>query len=331
MAIDKDLAGVGLLDYLGCDPRPTFVLDTVEASPDNSVAPVYYNPALAAVDSGRLLDAIRGKTSVHRSAEHGLESTTSEFRGWIAQAWSSTTQSHHGKQFPSGGFDWTKVLVERRWCVISGSPSKGAIDASPSSHAVGFGPPAPAKPSSRGRGPRSGRHVGESLSSFDWTNERTPKKISPHIEFARSVDWSQTQLGPMSAWSTQLRSTANLVMQDPRPAVVFWGPDVVMIYNDSYVELLGELHPACMGTSARVGLRDVWHQFEPIIVRNLAGETVEETETPVFLVRSGFLEETYFSLKFLPVWDNEGATVGHYETVTEIVRLPPPITSQSHL
>jgi hypothetical protein len=144
-------------------------------------------------------------------------------------------------------------------------------------------------------------------------------KLTPHIAWARSIDWSQTPLGPMSTWTPQLRSVANLVMQDPRPAVVFYGTDLIMIYNEAEIELLGGFHP-CMGMSARVALSSVWPQyFEPIIAQNLAGETVEKTDSAIHMVRNGFMEETYFSLKFIPILDSDGATVGHYEPLIETV------------
>jgi hypothetical protein len=108
-------------------------------------------------------------------------------------------------------------------------------------------------------------------------------------------------------------------MQDPRPAVVFYGPDLIMIYNEAEIELLGGFHP-CMGMSARVALASVWAEyFEPIIDTNLAGETVEKTNTVIHMVRNGFMEETYFSLKFIPIFDSEGVTVGHYEPLVETV------------
>ena len=72
--------------------------------------------------------------------------------------------------------------------------------------------------------------------------------------------------------------------------------------------------------SARVALASVWAEyFEPIIDTNLAGETVEKTNTVIHMVRNGFMEETYFSLKFIPIFDSEGVTVGHYEPLVETV------------
>jgi hypothetical protein len=94
--------------------------------------------------------------------------------------------------------------------------------------------------------------------------------------------------------SSQLRSIANLVMQDPRPAVVFYGPDLIMIYNEAEIELLGGFHP-CMGVSARIALASVWSDyFEPIIERNLVGETVEKINTAIHMVRNGFMEGKFW-------------------------------------
>lgn len=108
-------------------------------------------------------------------------------------------------------------------------------------------------------------------------------------------------------------------MMDPRPAVGFYGPELIMIYNEPYIELLGGLHP-CMGRSAREALAQVWNEyFEPIIERNLAGETVDNSHIEIPLVRNGYLEETYFSTRFIPIFDSQGATIGHYEPVVETV------------
>jgi hypothetical protein len=156
-------------------------------------------------------------------------------------------------------------------------------------------------------------------STFDWTDDFPPANLSPHVTWARNIDWENTSLGPMSQWSPQLRSNASLIMQDSRPAVGFYGPDLIMIYNEAYIELLGGLHP-CMGCNARIVLSSVWEtHFEHIIQQNLAGETVNNDNTEVPLMRNGYVEETYFSVRFIPIFDSKGSTVGHYEPVIETV------------
>lgn len=292
---------VGMLDLLDRDPRPTFVTDT---SPDslkteNGCLLEYWNPAMAATDPGGLLQLLSREGGAYGTNAKGYAPFT-QFQSW------SLKQDTTNEPFLYHGFNWMKIHVASRWNVISGVAAT-TCTGSGGSEII----------------PLSRKTSKTKPPNFDWTDELPPLRLSPHGAWARSIDWASTSLGPMSSWSSQLRSIANLVMQDPRPAVVFYGPDLIMIYNEAEIELLGGFHP-CMGVSARVALASVWGEyFEPIIDKNLAGETVEKTNTAIHMVRNGFMEETYFSLKFIPIFDSEGITVGHYEPLVETVRQAP--------
>jgi hypothetical protein len=289
-----------MLEWLEHDPRPTFVLGNSSARKGHNglAVPLYYNPALNALDGGHVLAVLRGDRLTVTNLQD--RQAVSDFRTW------ANTRKDTSSSYIYGSLVWTRVALASRWTVIFGSP----VDASR--------PIATAQPEDLTLSKRTSR---SKAPTFDWTDEVPPLRTSPHVAWARKIQWSQTPLGPMSAWSSQLRSVANLVMQDPRPAVVFCGPELVMIYNEPYIELLGGFHP-CMGACARVALSGVWDQyFEPIISRNLAGETVEQTDSSIHMVRNGFMEETYFSLKFIPIFDSDGATVAHYEPLAETVSL----------
>ncbi|KAF1947022.1 hypothetical protein EJ02DRAFT_392786 [Clathrospora elynae] len=294
------LQGVGMLDLLDHDPRPTFVIDTTagHASPEKACLLEYWNSAMAAADSGSVLHLLTGRASIQDSKEEGY-APLSQFRGW------AIAQDTVSNSFHSHGFSWTKVFVATHWNVISGI----FMDRTVSSE-----PPNSVDPGLSRNTSKSG------VPTLDWTDELPPLKMSSHTARARIIDWASTPLGPMASWSPQLRSVANLVMQDPRPAVVFYGPDLIMIYNEAEIELLGDFHP-CMGVSARVALASIWSEyFEPIIEKNIAGETVEKSNTAIHMVRNGFMEETYFSLQFIPILDSGGLTVGHYEPLVETTR-----------
>jgi hypothetical protein len=294
----SSLHRLGMLDLLKQDPRPTFIIDTSPDDPNtgNGCPLEYWNSAMAAADPGGLLRLLRRDGGAYSTSEKGYAPFT-HFRSW------SSKQNTTDESFLYHGFNWTRIHVAGRWNVISGllaatcATNEGMVMA-----------------------PLARKTSKSKVPNFDWTDELPPLRLSPHAAWARSIDWASTPLGPMSSWSSQLRSIANLVMQDPRPAVVFYGPDLIMIYNEAEIELLGGFHP-CMGVSARVALASVWGEyFEPIIQTNLAGSTVEKTNTAIHMVRNGFMEETYFSLKFIPILDAEGITIGHYEPLVETVR-----------
>jgi hypothetical protein len=304
-----------MLQMLDHDPRPAFVISrTARNVLSEEELPEYWNTAMAVANAGGLLDLVLGKASGPGNRDEDYAYFL-KFKSWYL------ARDGTDEAFIFHGFSWLKISVDSRWNVISGVAKDTCVGVEKSEMIT------LSRKSSKNKVP-----------NFDWTDEVPPLKLSSHVAWARSIDWASTPLGPMSNWSSQLRSIANLVMQDPRPAVLFFGPELVMIYNEAEIDLLGGFHP-CMGVSARVALSSVWsHYFEPIIERNLAGETVEQTNTTIHMVRNGFMEETYFSLKFIPIFDAEGVTVGHYESLVETVCLPifslafsalqPPRTSQ---
>jgi hypothetical protein len=57
-------------------------------------------------------------------------------------------------------------------------------------------------------------------SSFDWTRLPISSSLPRHIQFARSIDWASTSLGPIESWSFDLRAMCNLVMGSPHPAAM---------------------------------------------------------------------------------------------------------------
>lgn len=294
--------GIGVLDLLENDPRPTFVVDfeCVDLLSESSLVPAYWNQAFTAAKSMGLLPTFLRSPSANGSTDPEKTNKTSNFRRWIF------SNNYKNDQCVYSNFIWTRIRIKSRWIVMNGVHIR-SVNAMKIEHH---------EPTARTTSRRSSDNK---QSNFDWTDEMPPLKMTPHLEWARSIDWGGTSLGATSTWTSQLRSFANLTMQDPRPAVVFYGPDLIMIYNEAYIELLGGFHP-CMGVSARVALASVWSEFfEPIIQKNLKGESVERINYAIPVFRSGFLEETYFSFKFIPIYDSEGATIGHYEPLTETV------------
>jgi hypothetical protein len=83
-------------------------------------------------------------------------------------------------------------------------------------------------------------------SSFDWTRLPMSAALPKHIQFARSIDWASTALGPIETWNFDLRAMCNLVMGSPHPAAMYWGDEYIAIYNEAYIMLAGQKHPNLM-------------------------------------------------------------------------------------
>ncbi len=59
----------------------------------------------------------------------------------------------------------------------------------------------------------------------------------------RSIDWSKTALGAVDGWPQSLRTSVSICLNSRFPMLIWWGPELVKIYNDAYVPILGTKHP----------------------------------------------------------------------------------------
>ncbi|XP_044719958.1 histidine kinase-, DNA gyrase b-, and HSP90-like ATPase domain-containing protein [Hirsutella rhossiliensis] len=153
---------------------------------------------------------------------------------------------------------------------------------------------------------------------FDWTRVPVADSLPEHIKFAKSVDWASTPLGPISEWSYDLRAMSNLIMGSPHPAAMYWGPDLICIYNAAYIELAGRKHPSLMGQKYTEAWSEIWPEIEPIFKSAWeCGQATMKHDNRLFIRRAGFLEETFFSWAIVPLVGNEGEVVGLYNPAFE--------------
>ena len=136
----------------------------------------------------------------------------------------------------------------------------------------------------------------------------------------RAPDWSATALGPVEAWPQSLRTTVALMLVSPGPASVLWGPDRVQLYNDAYIPIAAERHPAALGMPASTTWAEAFAGFlGPIFDRVFAGEAVDVDEHSVSLRKpAGGFEDRFFTGSFLPVRDETGGIGGVFHPLTEV-------------
>ncbi|EXJ66418.1 uncharacterized protein A1O5_10570 [Cladophialophora psammophila CBS 110553] len=156
---------------------------------------------------------------------------------------------------------------------------------------------------------------------FDWTRLPMSPSLPAHIRFARGVDWSATSLGPIQDWSVELRGMCNLIMASPHPSAMYWGPDHIAIYNEAYVLLAGQKHPALMGARYRDAWFEIWDALKGVFDNAFknAQATMKDDDC-LFIMRNGFLEETYFSWSIIPLIGADGGVVGLYNPAFEKTR-----------
>ncbi|HEV7301698.1 MAG TPA: PAS domain-containing protein [Tepidisphaeraceae bacterium] len=143
----------------------------------------------------------------------------------------------------------------------------------------------------------------------------------PTSEMAARVhafDWATTPLGPMNHWPQSLRTAVSICLNSRFPMFVWWGPDLVNIYNDAYAPILGKRHPAALGRPARQTWHEIWStvgpQAEAVMLR---GESTWNERVRLDMERQGFLEETYFTWSYSPIHDESNRIGGLFCACTE--------------
>jgi signal transduction histidine kinase len=129
----------------------------------------------------------------------------------------------------------------------------------------------------------------------------------------RDFDWSATPLGAVGTWSHGLRTTAATVINSRHPMFLWWGPELIQIYNDGYRPSLGQggRHPRALGMGGREFWTEIWEiigpQIDAVMTRGAA--TWHEDQL-VAIERNARIEEVYWTYGYSPVRDDDGSIGG---------------------
>ena len=91
-------------------------------------------------------------------------------------------------------------------------------------------------------------------------------------ERIRRLDWAVTPLGAPESWPPGLTAAVGLILAVRQPMMIWWGEDLIQIYNDGYAQILGPRHPAALGLPAPQSWAERWPLIEPAVRRALAGQ-----------------------------------------------------------
>jgi signal transduction histidine kinase len=134
----------------------------------------------------------------------------------------------------------------------------------------------------------------------------------------RSMDWSKTRLGPAEDWPKSLRTMLGVVLGSRFPMLLWWGPDLLHLYNDAYRPILRDKHPASLAAPAAEVWAEVWDVAGPMARSVQEGGPATWTEDLQLFIKSGDMaEETYFTFSYSPVPGDDGGIGGLLNTVQE--------------
>ncbi len=136
----------------------------------------------------------------------------------------------------------------------------------------------------------------------------------------REFDWASTPLGPVDGWSHALRTIVTTMLSSRHPMFLWWGPELIQIYNDGYRPSFGESGRDIAALGARG--RDHWAEIWPIIGPQIEGvlergEATWHQDQLVPIERNGRVEDVYWTYGYSPVRDDDGSIAGVLVVVQE--------------
>ncbi|PSB23098.1 hypothetical protein C7B76_01250 [filamentous cyanobacterium CCP2] len=141
----------------------------------------------------------------------------------------------------------------------------------------------------------------------------------------QSFHWAASALGAVETWPQSLRFAIRICLQSPCPMMIAWGADLVLIYNDAWQTAFHtELDLQGFGKPAWQVWSDNWYcrlqqrmlpnhwceigvQLEQVLA---TGQSAQLDDVQLFLERSGYLEEVYYTYSHSPIVDEAGQVRG---------------------
>ncbi len=134
----------------------------------------------------------------------------------------------------------------------------------------------------------------------------------------RTTDWSATFLGPVERWPQSLRTSVSICLNSRFAIILWWGPDLTVLYNDAYAPFLGIKHPGALGRPGREVWHEVWDIVGPMLHSVVeSGEATRSDDLLLLLERHGYPEECYFTFSYSPIRDENGRVAGVFTPVAE--------------
>ena len=122
-------------------------------------------------------------------------------------------------------------------------------------------------------------------------------------ERIRAFDWTTTPLGHPQGWPQGLRTATRLLLTTQHPMLIWWGGELIQLYNDAYRRSLGtERHPSALGERGRECWAEVWHIIGPQIEQVMANQGATWNENQLVpTTRNGRQQDIYWTYSYGPI------------------------------
>jgi PAS domain S-box-containing protein len=133
----------------------------------------------------------------------------------------------------------------------------------------------------------------------------------------REYPWTGSPLGEPGDWPASLRTACRICLTSRFPIIVWWGEDLRFLYNDAYLPLLGNKHPALMQPGDQIWA-EIWDIIGPMLDSVMrTGQATWSEDLLLPMDRHGYWEETYWTYSYSPLQDDDGTVRGVFTAVRD--------------
>ena len=133
----------------------------------------------------------------------------------------------------------------------------------------------------------------------------------------RAYPWERSPLGNPPDWPASLRTACRICLTSRFPMIIWWGEELRFIYNDAYLPLLGNKHPALVRPGEQVW-SEIWDTIGPMLDSVMrSGRATWSEDLLLPMNRHGYWEETYWTYSYSPLHDDDGTVRGVFTAVRD--------------
>lgn len=136
-------------------------------------------------------------------------------------------------------------------------------------------------------------------------------------ERIRQFNWNESPLGAVEGWKQSLRSAIGICLNSNFPIAIYWGEQLILLYNDAWSSIPGNKHPWALGRPAKEVWPEIWNDIEPQFAKAFSGDAGGSKDAMLPMQRHGYTEECYFDFTFTPVFGEDGKVDGIFNAVIE--------------
>lgn len=137
----------------------------------------------------------------------------------------------------------------------------------------------------------------------------------------RATDWARTPLGAIGSWPQELKTMLGAVLGSCAPMAVWWGRELLQLYNDAYRVLLNDKHPAAFLAPASQVWASVWNLIGPTVQRVQEGAPAALNDNVHLFSSDLGTEKSLCAFSYSPI-------VGPGRTVDGLVHTVQPTTDK---